>query len=116
MRLKQRAVMGECLSEYGCAWCDARSINPARNPQCMSLFETSACPLQTTPHLTPRLPEEPFPACDARCGAIGLRDPCISAPGCGWCGATGRCVSGSYDEGPCVECPGGWAYLSLIHI
>ena len=74
--------MGECLSEYGCAWCDARSINPARNPQCMSLFETSACPLQTTPHLTPRLPEEPFPsAATRRCeGSLELlRDPCISA-------------------------------------
>ena len=94
-RKKQR-LDDECLSEYGCAWCDARSINPARNPQCMSLFETSACPLQTTPHLTPRLPE-PFPACDARCGAIGLRDPCISAR-VRVVRATGRCVSGSYDR------------------
>ena len=102
--------MGECLSEYGCAWCDARTINPARNPVCMSLFETSACPLQTLPELTPRLPEEPFPKCDARCAAIGLRDPCIDAPGCGWCGAIGRCVSGSYVRGPCLDCPGGWAF------
>lgn len=102
-------MFGECLQDYGCAWCDARSINPAFNPLCMSLFETSQCPLQTKPELIARLPEEPYPACDPRCEAIGLRDPCIEQPGCGWCAATGRCMSGSFFRGPCKTCPSGWA-------
>ena len=75
----------------------------------MSLFETSGCPAQTKPELTPRVPEDEYPDCDARCDAIGLRDPCIDAPGCGWCAATGRCLSGSVFGGPCKFCPHGWA-------
>jgi hypothetical protein len=45
--------------------------------------------------------EEKFPDCEDRCDAIGLKVPCIEQPGCGWCGATGRCLSGSFFKGPC---------------
>jgi len=105
-------VFGECLADGGCAWCDERSVQPARNPTCMSLFETSECALQNKPQLSPRLPEERFPDCEARCESIGLRDPCIGQQGCGWCANTGRCLSGSAFGGPCKECAAGWT-LSL---
>lgn len=74
----------------------------------MSLFETSECSRQFRPELTPRLPEDEYPDCEARCDAIGLKDPCIAQQGCGWCGATGRCLSGSVFDGPCQKCASGW--------
>lgn len=86
-------MFGECLADGGCAWCDSRSVNPAANPTCMSLFETSECSRQNRPELTPRLPEDKFPDCEARCEAIGLKDPCIAQQGCGWCADTvGSCT------------------------
>jgi hypothetical protein len=43
-----------------------------------------------------------------RCSQYYSCGPCAADAGCGWCGATGHCMSGTAQGSP--YCPGAWAW------
>jgi len=114
LRCQRRAVFGECVQEVGCAWCDAREVNGA-NPACYSLLDSALCashlePIMYVPKIVDAVNNVVETPCDVRCTSIGSQEHCQSETGCGWCGASGLCLSGSVDNGPCQACAYDWKY------
>ena len=114
LRCQRRAVFGECVQEVGCAWCDAREVNGA-NPTCYSLLDGDLCPSHLEPIMfVPKIIDSVTNAvrtpCDVRCTSIGSQENCQSETGCGWCGASKKCLSGSVAKGPCEACAYDWKY------
>jgi len=98
LRCQRRAVFGECVQEVGCAWCDAREVNGA-NPACYSLLDSALCashlePIMYVPKIVDAVNNVVETPCDVRCTSIGSQEHCQSETGCGWCGASGLCLSG----------------------
>ncbi len=100
-RCSQYTNCGPCAADAGCGWCNASGRCMAGTAQGSAYcaggwaWTDNQCGGVSTYQTD-------------RCAQYNSCGPCAADAGCGWCGATGHCLSGTAQGSP--YCPGYWAW------